>query len=97
MRNLVQELRDNGFQVKCTHYRNYWFLDENLRPQKVLLPRHESPGLNFAVETGGKTVVEVIDKVSGNSFISESVCGKNEQFNKRLGVKIALGRIMKHL
>jgi hypothetical protein len=97
MRNLVQELRDSGYKVSCTHYRKYWQLDENRRPKQVLLAKYEGPGLKYAIETGGKTVVEITDEKSGRTLVGESVCGKDEQFNKRLAVKIALGRIMKHL
>lgn len=95
--NLVQVLRDKKFKVSVTHYRNYWELDDMRRPIKVCLPKYESPGLQYALPTGGKTVVEIINPVNGKYINTETVCSKNEQFNKRLAVKVAVGRLMKYI
>jgi len=97
MRNLVQELRDQGCKVSVTHYRNYWTLNHMRRPVKVCLPKHESPGLQYALPTGGKTVVEVTNPFNGKYLNTETICGKTEQFNKGLAVKVALGRLIKHI
>lgn len=43
---------------------------------------------------GGKTVVEVT-LPDGTALVGESKCSRKENFNKRLGVRIALGRAMK--
>lgn len=44
---------------------------------------------------GGKTVVEVTGP-GGETFVGMARCSRNENFNKRLGVRIALGRAFKN-
>lgn len=44
---------------------------------------------------GGKTVVEVTTP-EGESLVGMARCSRNENFNKRLGVRIALGRAFKN-
>lgn len=43
---------------------------------------------------GGKTVVEVTTP-EGENLVGMSRCSRNENFDKRLGVRIALGRAFK--
>ena len=43
---------------------------------------------------GGVTLVSVIDP-NGQQHIGESICSKADTFNKKLGVRIALGRALK--
>lgn len=50
--------------------------------------RPNSSGVNAR---GGKTVVEVTTP-SGVTLVGVSRCSRKENFNKRLGVRIALGR-----
>lgn len=50
--------------------------------------RENSDGI---VSRGGKTVVEVTAP-DGTTFVGMSRCSRKENFNKRLGVRIALGR-----
>lgn len=110
MRNLVQELRDSGCYVRVTHYRRYidWAnkisllnsLDPSfirkidfVVPDVVELANHESPGLQYALPKGGLTVVEVITK-DGKEYTEKSICSDKEQFNRKLGTKIATSRII---
>jgi hypothetical protein len=44
---------------------------------------------------GGKTVVEITTP-EGESLVGMARCSRNENFNKRLGVRIALGRAFKN-
>ena len=50
--------------------------------------RPNSEGLNAR---GGKTVVEVTTP-DGTTLVGVSRCSRKENFNKKLGVRIALGR-----
>lgn len=50
--------------------------------------RENSDGIN---SRGGKTVVEVTTPC-GSTLVGMSRCNRKENFNKRLGVRIALGR-----
>lgn len=45
---------------------------------------------------GGKTVVEVTTP-DGTTLVGMSRCSRKENFKKRMGVQIALGRAMKSL
>jgi len=45
---------------------------------------------------GGKTVVEVTTP-DGTTLVGMSRCSRKENFNKRMGVRIALGRAMSSL
>ena len=110
MRNLVQELRDQGYKVRVTHYRRYidWgnkikslsnmdqlFLKkiDFIAADIVELANYESPDLKLALPKGGTTVVNVITK-HGRVYTADSVCSEKDQFNKKLGTKIATSRVM---
>ena len=43
---------------------------------------------------GGKTLVEITTP-DGENLVGLARCSRNENFNKRLGVRIALGRALK--
>ena len=104
--NLVQSLRDQGFTVRVTHHRNYLVLNTMVyngcvRPSNnlvsvVTLPRHMAPPLNMALPKGGMTEVEVVTP-DGEILTDTAYCSETDQFNKRRGVAIALGRILKEL
>lgn len=42
---------------------------------------------------GGKTVI-ILDSPSGEHFEGVAVCSDNDLYNKKIGVKIALGRAL---
>ncbi len=76
----IQKLRQLGHTVYVTHERN---LDHN-----GISPR------------GGRTKVEVTfsqenHRADGVTFTGEALCSKNDNYNKKLGVRIALGRALK--
>lgn len=108
----VQSLRDQGYKVRVTHYRRYQDLDSvydyinnvkirgsfngHLKLKTLELAKFESLGVEYALPRGGRTVVEVTNS-KGRTLSATSYCSDNEQFNKSLGVKIALGRLAKFL
>lgn len=61
---------------------------------KVQHHRKTIPAVKAINARGGKTVVEVTTP-DGHTFVGISRCSRKENFNKRLGVRIALGRAMK--
>lgn len=83
----VQELRNMGYKVKVLHNRLYnglykWQVSN--KPVACYSPIEADP-------KGGSTQV-IIDSPSGDHFDGIAVCSKQDNYNKRLGVRIALGR-----
>lgn len=84
----VQELRNQGYKVKVFHNRLYNGY------HKWQVGGHEYIQRNTPVDPdskGGSTEI-VIDSPSGEHFHGVAICSKKDNFNKKLGVKIALGR-----
>lgn len=89
----VAELRRQGCKVRINHYRRYnkhdglankWLAEQlNLGHEfKQMLP------------TGGLTRVE-IDGLTQNTLVGEAVCSNADNYDKKLGIKIAIGRALK--
>jgi hypothetical protein len=84
----VQQLRNNGYKVRVLHCRLYncyhtWQVGS-----------HEYIKRNAPVDPdskGGSTQI-IIDSPSGEHFRGLAICSKKENYNKKMGVKIALGR-----
>lgn len=94
--NMVEKLRQHGYKVRVTHYRRYNCWDNDRRVSYVdYLPRHESSGLKYALPNGGYTVVNVVTP-DDEEFESVAHCSNDDQFVKRRGVDIALGRLTKY-
>lgn len=74
----VQELRNLGYKVKVLHHR-----------------RHRLEGkegmTQFYHPKGGITQI-IVDSPSGDHFEGRAKCSDRDNYNKKLGVRIALGR-----
>jgi hypothetical protein len=82
----VQQLRNNGYKVRVLHNRLYngyhaW--------QNGSRPKHDGP---IDPDSKGGSTQVVIDSPSGEHFQGLAICSKKENYNKKMGVKIALGR-----
>jgi len=77
----VSELRKCGHKVRVHHHRR--------------LPQAPFNNQTAVAARGGKTVVEVTTP-DGRTLIGIARCSKKENFNKKLGVRIALGRALKN-
>ena len=100
----VKEARQGGLKVKVTHNRT-------TELKKLYL--EDAPTLhNFAkiVEDwdfkvffnalnnfGGSTVVEVLNPKTNKTAVGVARCHESDQYNKKVGVKIALERALKKL
>lgn len=87
----VQQLRNNGYKVRVLHYRlpnrvetGGWSATGIVRDAVRL------QGCDFKPK-GGRTKL-IIDSPSGEHYEGESICSKRDNYNKKLGVRIALGR-----
>lgn len=72
------------------------FTVEGLRKNgyKVRVHHHRKMVASVAAARGGKTVVEVTTP-DGTTFVGIARCSRKENFNKKMGVRIALGRALK--
>ena len=77
----IQELRNSGYKVKVLHHRLY-----NGEYCYGSYYRTRLPDCK-----GGFTKV-IIDSPSGEHFEGEAKCSDKDNYNKKLGVRIALGR-----
>lgn len=84
----VQQLRNNGYKVKVLHNRLYngyhkWQVGDRdyVKNYGPLDPDAK----------GGSTQV-IIDSPTGQHFQGLAICSKKENYDKKMGVKIALGR-----
>ena len=91
----VKELRDQGWKVRCSHYRFFpndigelvLHLDKKLKGGNGSYFLDPSP-------RGGKVVIELRDP-DGNELRGESVCSKVDAYNKKAGRNLALSRALK--
>lgn len=78
----VKHLRQSGYKVRVCHTRHY----DNIVKFDT--------GLTKALSAkGGKTVVQITTP-EGKDISGEAICSKEDSYNKKLGVKIAIGRAL---
>jgi hypothetical protein len=81
----VESLRKSGWKVKVLHYRSEESCEGRISSSHSKESRI-SP-------KGGKTVI-VLDSPAGEHFEGVAACSSNDLYNKKIGVKIALGRAL---
>ena len=85
----IQELRDKGYKVKVFHnrlYNGYHKWQVGSRPPIGYMDAPIDPDTK-----GGSTEI-IIDSPSGERFQGLAICSKKENYSKKIGVRIALGR-----
>lgn len=75
----VQQLRSNGYKVRVLHFRDSIEKETFGGIRTRILPK------------GGMTKV-IIDSPNGDHFEGISRCSKEDNYDKKLGVRIAIGR-----
>ena len=78
----VQDLRNAGYKVKVLHFRDPVLPFKGDFRDYIKHPKRPK---------GGSTRV-IIDSPSGDHFEGEARCSDKENYDKKLGVRIALGR-----
>ncbi len=90
MKVTVASLRQSGYRVRVTHRRAYTL-------SNVPLSKYEAEQANTYLGerllTGGSTTVEITTP-DGDTLIGEANVYYKDTFNRKLGLKIALGRAM---
>ena len=94
MRKNVKNILGKEYEIDINHYR---YICGPVDGWKLVLSGavQKSNRRLFSCR-GGKTVVNLIDQ-DGVMLTKEAVCSRDENFNRRLGVRIALGRAIKEL
>jgi hypothetical protein len=82
----VKSLRQNGFKVRVQHQR--FCVGGGMLPEYQI--RQEK--FQFSPK-GGKTTILVSRLSDGTNFTGEAVCSESDQFNRKMGVAISLGRL----
>jgi hypothetical protein len=83
--NPVQTLRQNGYRVTVSHIR------KDLKTG-VFAPRSVIPAQDVG-PCGGMTYVRITTP-EGAEYFACTKCRENENYNKKLGVKMAIGRAL---
>ena len=82
----VQQLRNNGYKVKVLHNRLY---NGSFAWQVANTQNMNGP---IDPDTKGGSTEVIIDSPSGQHFHGLAICSKKENYDKKLGVRIAIGR-----
>lgn len=86
----IHSLRKQGYKVRVLHERIY-----NGIYAGKLYPIHACRNENLSAK-GGKTHIDVTSP-ENKTVSGEAVCRPDETFNRKLAIKIALGRALKSL
>ncbi len=81
----VQNLRKMGYKVKVWHHRVYMCDNSGKNLTGDYAPR------------GGMTEIQVYDMSDQNVYTGTAYCSRKDQYDRKLGVKIALGRALKQM
>lgn len=84
----VQELRNRGYKVRVLHNRLY----NGYHKWQVGAREHIQKYAPIDPDTKGGSTQVVIDSPNGEHFQGLAICSKKENYNKKMGVRIALGR-----
>jgi hypothetical protein len=78
----IKQLRQKGYKVRVMHSRNYH-------------PIHKMDGVYKEVSSrGGSTTIELTTPDKQTTVFGKSVCSVEDNFNRRVGNAIALGRAL---
>lgn len=87
MNNLtVKSLRQQGYKVRVLHHRDYAYVH----------PPEKFDRVKRLMQKGGKTEVQILSP-DGKSSEGIALCSPKDNYNKKLGVKIALNRAINNL
>jgi hypothetical protein len=82
MAHNIKQLRQNGYKVRVMHSRHYRYFERMDGTCKEVLSR------------GGSTTIELTTPDKQTTVFGKSVCSVEDNFNRRVGNAIALGRAL---
>ena len=86
----VQQLREQGHKVRVIHYRY-----SDLSVPFGLIPQREAKERNIPIRTHGGVTEVYITTPSKEQFFGVARCNPQDQFNRKIALKIAIGRALK--
>ena len=94
----VKELQKQGYRVDVVHRRA--FSDGSRLASYYIRENRDNPDFSYKIcnvlPRGGDTYVKIVTP-AGNSYIGCAFCSPKDSYNKKLGVKIALGRALSEM
>lgn len=94
---ILDKLKSEGYDVRVTHLRR-WIPKNGGSP--VLSTRNQiisaDGNMEYAMATGGETKVEVTSP-DGRKASAFAVCSDKDNFNRKIGLNIAVGRALSKL
>ena len=100
----VHDLRKNGWKVKVGHHRLFFRFDPKtgFKHKKIILVDEKFKTENnfgdfFLSPKGGETRLYITSPDGQINLCHSSFCLENDYYNKKTGVKIALGRALKEI
>ncbi len=85
MKYTIKDLRRKGYKVRVIHSREYQI-------------KSRINGYSREVHArGGSTTIEVTTPDKQTSVFGKSICSMDDNFNRRVGNEIALGRALQQL
>ncbi len=85
MQPTIRELRQQGYKVRVLHARHTRALKSLFSDKFELSP------------CGGSTTIELTTPDKSKTVFGKSVCSLEDNFNRKVGNSIALGRALKQL
>ena len=90
LQDIIHDLQTEGWNVEIHHKRNTVYkLDENRSQFNSTLAQKE-------VSPKGGYTAAFLEK-DGMRFVGEAVCSKQDNYNRKIGAQIALGRALKKI
>ena len=95
----VHQIRLSGKQVKISHLRRYYFHDPKTGRKQIKLlsfeEHMEKYPYYFLDALGGSTLLSITDNKNPNHSVSvKAECSILDRYNRKVGVRIALGRAL---
>jgi hypothetical protein len=85
MQPTIKELRQKGYKVRVMHSRHYD-------------TKHKVSGTVLELSArGGSTTIELTTPDKQHSVFGKAVCSNQDNFNRKTGNSIAIGRALKEL
>ena len=93
MKTTIKQLRQQGYKVRVLYFRHLAATSDF----PIVSSKQLKTSYTTKLSKGGSTVIEVTTPDKSRTVIGKSVCSINENFNRKLGNNIALGRAIKQL
>ena len=92
----IHQLRKSGYKVRINHKRYYakYGLFSKKEAEEMVLNQYWGDCKNKINPKGGYTAIEITTP-TGENFKSEAACSKKDSFNRKIALRICLGRISK--